>query len=82
MERHLQKLDGQYSPELVKLVRWSMQIDPLARPQSLFELQKLLQQAPTSNEPPPPPGALEKLGKLAGKLGFGRKKDAAPRTQH
>lgn len=82
MEPHLQKLDGLYSPELVKLVRWSLQIDPLARPQSLFELQKLLQQAPTSNEPPPPPGALEKLGKLAGKLGFGRKKDAAPRTQH
>lgn len=82
MEPHLQKLDGQYSPELVKLVRWSLQIDPLARPQSLFELQKLLQQAPTSTEPPPPPGALGKLGKLAGKLGFGRKKDAAPGTQH
>lgn len=82
MEPHLLKLDGQYSPELVKLVRWSLQIDPLARPQSLFELQKLLQLAPTSTEPPPPPGALGKLGKLAGKLGFGRKKDAAPGTQH
>ena len=81
MEAHFQKLDGLYSPELVKLVRWTLQIDPLARPQSLFELQKLLQQAPAQNEPPAPPGAMEKLGKLAGKLGFGRKKDAVPRTQ-
>ena len=40
-------------------------IDPLARPQSLFELQKLLAQAPAPKEPPPPPGELEKLGKLA-----------------
>jgi serine/threonine protein kinase len=81
MELHFQKLDNLYSPELVKLVRWTLQIDPLARPQSLFELQKLLLQSPAPNEPPPPPGALEKLGKLAGKLGFGRKKDAVPRTQ-
>jgi len=81
MEPHFQKLEILYSPELVKLVRWTLEIDPLARPQSLFELQKLLAQAPAPKEPPPPPGALEKLGKLAGKLGFGRKKDAAPRQQ-
>lgn len=72
MEAHFQKLDGLYSPELVKLVRWCLQIDPLARPQSLFELQKLLQQAPTPPAPPAAVGAMEKLGKLAGKLGFGR----------
>ncbi|WP_426172292.1 serine/threonine protein kinase [Pseudoduganella sp. R-34] len=78
MEPHFQKLEILYSPELVKLVRWTLDIDPLARPQSLFELQKLLAQAPAPKEPPPPPGALEKLGKLAGKLGFGR--HAAPRT--
>jgi serine/threonine protein kinase len=81
MEPHFEKLEALYSKELVHLVRWTLQIDPLARPQSLFELQKLLQQTPTPPSPPSQPGALEKLGKLAGKLGFGRKKDGAPRTE-
>ena len=48
MEQHFLKLDGAYSAELVKLVRWCLQLDPLARPQSLFALQKLLQQAPAA----------------------------------
>jgi len=86
MEQYFQKLDGQYSPELVKLVRWTLQIDPLTRPQSLFELQKLLQTPPSPLAPPTPPSALGKLGGsvrgLADKLGFGRKKDAPARKQH
>src|SRR5476649_1537210 len=36
MESHYQKLDGQYSAELIALVRWCLQIDPLARPARLF----------------------------------------------
>jgi serine/threonine protein kinase len=86
MDAHFAKLDGQYSPELVKLVRWALQLDPLARPQSLFEFQKLLQAPAMPLKPAPEPGTLEKLGgqvrDLAGRLGLGRKKDVSPRTQH
>jgi len=86
MDAHFAKLDGLYSPELVKLVRWALQLDPLARPQSLFEFQKLLQApAAVPAKPQPEPGALEKIGGqvrgLAERLGLGRKKDVSPRTQ-
>ena len=86
MDAHFAKLDGLYSPELIKLVRWALQLDPLARPQSLFEFQKLLQ-APAAApvKPAPEPGTLERIGDqvkgLAEKLGLGRKKDVSPRTE-
>ena len=44
MDIHLAKLEGLYSPELVQVVRWCLMIDPLARPQSLFELHKALKE--------------------------------------
>ncbi|MDB5838768.1 MAG: Protein kinase [Herminiimonas sp.] len=44
METHYQKLQGVYSPELIEVVRWSLMIDPLKRPQSVFALQKALRQ--------------------------------------
>ncbi|WP_256079155.1 serine/threonine-protein kinase [Massilia sp. YIM B04103] len=81
MESHFARLDGRYSPELVKLVRWALRVDPLARPQSLFEMQKILQQpatpiaAPAAGEP----GTLERLGsQLRGLFGrvAGRRADA------
>jgi serine/threonine protein kinase len=77
MEAHFARLDGQYTPELVSLVRRALQIDALARPQSLFELQKVLQAPPP---PPPVPGTLEKLGgQVRGLMGrFSRKKDGPP----
>ncbi|MGO4468862.1 serine/threonine protein kinase, partial [Pseudoduganella sp. RAF53_2] len=86
MDAHFAKLDSAYSPELVRLVRWALQMDPLARPQSLFEFQKLLQQ-PVAAPPKPQPdaGTLGKLGGhvrgLAERIGLGRKKEVSPRTQ-
>ncbi|CAN7681438.1 serine/threonine protein kinase [Duganella sp. LjRoot269] len=76
MAGHFQKLEGQYTPELVKLVRWCLEIDPLERPQSLFALQKVLQ-APVAVAAAPAPvapqGMMDKLGEglrgLVGRLG-------------
>ena len=36
------RLRGTYSDNLIELVRWCMALDPLARPQSVFDLQKVL----------------------------------------
>jgi len=44
MDGHLRKLEGIYSPELLKVIRWSLMLDPLARPQSVFALQKALRE--------------------------------------
>jgi serine/threonine protein kinase len=73
MGAHSTRMEAQFSPELIKLVRWCLEMDPLARPQSVFALQKVLQIAPP---PVAPPGAMDKLsGQLRGLFGgFGRKK--------
>jgi eukaryotic-like serine/threonine-protein kinase len=42
LESQLANLSELYSPELLKIVRWCLQLDPLQRPQSLFALQKTL----------------------------------------
>jgi serine/threonine protein kinase len=42
MESHYSKLEGVYSSELIRVVRWSLMIDPLQRPQSVFAMQKAL----------------------------------------
>ncbi|HEV7618802.1 MAG TPA: serine/threonine-protein kinase [Burkholderiaceae bacterium] len=42
MENHYRKLEGVYSPELIQVIRWSLMVDPLDRPQSVFALQKAL----------------------------------------
>jgi serine/threonine protein kinase len=42
MELHFKKLEGTYSAELIDVVRMCLQLDPLARPQSVFALQKAL----------------------------------------
>ncbi|RZA22765.1 MAG: serine/threonine protein kinase, partial [Lysobacteraceae bacterium] len=46
-EAQLAKLAGSYSPELVDMVRACLALDPLARPQSVFAMQKVLQAPPT-----------------------------------
>jgi serine/threonine protein kinase len=49
--RHLARLAGYYSPELVKLVAACLALDPLMRPQSVFEIQKVLQAVPAAPLP-------------------------------
>lgn len=44
MEGHLRKLEGVYSSELLDVIRWSLKLDPLERPQSVFALQKALRE--------------------------------------
>lgn len=44
MEDHFRKLEGTYSRELIQVIRWSLRIDPLERPQSVFALQKALRE--------------------------------------
>jgi serine/threonine protein kinase len=42
MERHYRKLDESYSAELIEIVRWCLNLDPMQRPPSVFALQKVL----------------------------------------
>ncbi|WP_426110088.1 serine/threonine protein kinase [Massilia sp. PWRC2] len=73
------KLNGIYSDDLVNMVRSCLEMDPLARPQSVFAVQKVLQMpvvtAPTAV---PVAGLGDQLRAFAGKVGlFGRKASAA-----
>ena len=52
---------GIYSDHLLELIDWCMQIDPLQRPQSVFTLQKALQESP-------PPEAKSLLATIKRKL--------------
>lgn len=52
VDSYLAKLEGLYSPELIKVVRWCLMLDPLARPPSVFTLQKALQE-PVAVAPEP-----------------------------
>ncbi|MET0982172.1 MAG: serine/threonine-protein kinase [Telluria sp.] len=76
-------LASTYSPELIAMVRACLALDPMARPQSVFAVQKVLQAAPAEpiaaepQEAPaaPPPGGLRGL---LGRLGsFGRARSGA-----
>ena len=44
MEGHFAKLEAIYTPQLIQVIRWSLMLDPLARPQSVFALQKALRE--------------------------------------
>jgi serine/threonine protein kinase len=76
MGPHYDKLAASYSPELVAMVRSCLDMDALARPQSVFALQKVLQAAMPVAAPSAP---TDKLGgqwrALVERVGaFGRKK--------
>ncbi|NEX59853.1 serine/threonine protein kinase [Noviherbaspirillum galbum] len=74
MEDHFRKLEGMYSRELIQVIRWSLRIDPLERPQSVFALQKALR------EPVPEPKEddfMEKVSKKLRSLFGGAGKDGA-----
>jgi serine/threonine protein kinase len=64
MDGHFSKLEGVYSPELIKVIRWALMIDPLERPQSVFALQKALrEEVPDKNEVQPLQQVARKLRK-------------------
>ena len=42
---------GRFSPQLLELVDWCLKLDPLARPQSVFTLQKALLDMPDVTDP-------------------------------
>jgi serine/threonine protein kinase len=68
MEGHYERLKDMYSPSLVEVIRWTLMMDPLKRPQSVFALQKAVQQSE-----PPPPGVPKKglLATMRAALGLG-----------
>jgi serine/threonine protein kinase len=71
MEDHFRKLESIYSRELIQVIRWSLRIDPLERPQSVFALQKALR------EPIPEPREADFMEKMSSRLrglfsGFGK----------
>ncbi|HEY8100025.1 MAG TPA: serine/threonine-protein kinase [Burkholderiaceae bacterium] len=71
MEGHFKKLEGVYSAQLIQVIRWSLMLDPLERPQSVFALQKALR------EPVPERKMNEAVEKVTRKFkdifgGFGR----------
>ncbi|WP_317203832.1 serine/threonine-protein kinase [Janthinobacterium sp.] len=79
MGAHFVRLDGAYTPELLHLVRWCLMPDILARPQSLFALQKVLLAAPAAA---PAAGPLQRLAaRLRGLAGRWRGAGAADTRQ-
>jgi eukaryotic-like serine/threonine-protein kinase len=80
LQLQLDKLRSLYSSELLQIVRWSLQLDPLQRPQSLFALQKVLLEPVAIKEQPS--DMLNKIShKLRGLFGsLGKKNDPATTT--
>lgn len=75
MEELLRKLESVYSRELIEIIRWSLKIDPLERPQSVFALQKALRESGVeTKETNLVDKALIKIKGLFGNFG----KDTAP----
>lgn len=85
MAAHYAQLAGAYTPELIALLQACLQLDPLARPQSLFAVQQALQAA-SAAPPPVVAEATATLGQrwraLLGRLGaHRRRRGAAPGTE-
>lgn len=79
MDGHLRKLEGLYSAELLNVLRWSLMVDPLERPQSVFALQKALMKTAVEEQEP---GPLQKLSRRWNSLisGIGKSSRATPNT--
>ncbi len=74
MEAHFARLEGACSADLLAMVRACLALDPLARPQSVFAVQKALQAAAPAPAPSPavaPSGWRGLVGRLGG-LGRGK----------
>jgi serine/threonine protein kinase len=73
---------GRYHSQLLELVDWCLQLDPLARPQSVREVQKLLLEIAASGPQRKATSlfadiktTMSKLGKIEIRLGGGRNQD-------
>ena len=64
MDDFYHQLRGLYSGELIDIVRWSLMLEPLKRPQSVFALQKALR--PSGKMPTRPRDLLSRLRRLVG----------------
>jgi hypothetical protein len=64
MDDFYHQLRGLYSGELIDIVRWSLMLEPLKRPQSVFALQKALR--PSGKTPARPSDLLSRLRRLVG----------------
>lgn len=62
MEAYFEQMEGVYSSGLIQLMRWSLKMDPLQRPQSVFALQKSLRKL--SQAAHGHPGLLSRLRRL------------------
>jgi len=62
---------GLYSDQLLEIVDWCLQMDPMKRPHSVHALQKALLAAP-GEEPSPAPSMLENLKRKLSDFGKGR----------
>lgn len=80
MDDHFRKLESMYSRELLQVIRWSLRLDPLERPQSVFALQKALREpVPEKKEA----ALLERVGtKLRGLFGGSKDVPASATTIH
>ena len=70
MDGHYEKLKELYSPTLVEVIRWALAMDPLKRPQSVFALQKALQQSEQTAPTPVPGIGSRALNALRSALGL------------
>jgi serine/threonine protein kinase len=52
MDQFYAELESIYTPDILKLVRWSLMLDPLKRPQSVFALQKAMRLLPDPAQAP------------------------------
>jgi hypothetical protein len=70
MDVHFEKLAGAYSSELLAMVRSCLALDPLARPQSVFSVQKALQAGATGAPQPATPAPAAGWRGLAERIGL------------
>ena len=72
MEDHFRKLESMYSRELIQVIRWSLRLEPLERPQSVFALQKALREpAVEQKEPDLIEKVTTRLRNMLGSIGKG-----------
>jgi serine/threonine protein kinase len=61
MELYFRELESLYSKELIDLVRWSLTLDHLQRPQSVYALQKLIRPPQAAADKDSPASLLSRL---------------------